>query len=634
MAGITIPLITEFKDKGIKQAMKEFKALQTTGEKAQFALKKAALPAIMALGALAAAGGKAIAAGEALSTANARILQINKSMNLFGADTKIVSDRLIKLAEATAMQTGMDNLSIKATQAKLLTFKNLAKTADQVGGAFDRATVAAIDLAAAGFGEAESNAIQLGKALEDPIKGIAALSKSGVTFTAVEKEKIKALVESGNVLAAQEIILKALETQVGGTAVATANSTDIMKEGFAQFTQQLGLALLPVLAVVTPLLLGMAKWAKDNPGVFLAVAGAIAAIATAIILANVGMKLYAVYTKAAAAATWLLNVAMNANPFTLIIIAIVAAIAVMVVLYKKVEFFRKVVHTVVKAVVAYFQMVINVWITVINALIRGYNLIPFLKNIKELNKVDFSGVTDSAKNLGKVMGVSAERAKELQAQYAELRGEALAPLTEELKKTATAVASVDSAWKILTGTLSRTVALDDAQVKVNELAAAAKIAFATGSNSDIVKYNKAASDMANVISTLAAGFDTISSKEILLRFKTTGPQSALDLAAWLAGGGELKGLSTYDLLTQSGIPGLASGGKVAGGGMPYIVGEKGPELFTPRSSGTITPNGATVGGGSTNVTINVQGADPNAVVQALQRYVRTSGPVPVNIRNM
>jgi hypothetical protein len=240
MAGITIPLITEFKDKGIKQAMKEFKALQTTGEKAQFALKKAALPAIMALGALAAAGGKAIAAGEALSTANARILQINKSMNLFGSNTKIVSDRLIKLAEATAMQTGMDNLSIKATQAKLLTFKNLAKTADQVGGAFDRATVAAIDLAAAGFGEAESNAIQLGKALEDPIKGIAALSKSGVTFTAVEKEKIKALVESGNVLAAQEIILKALEKQVGGTAVATANGSDIMKEGFAQFTQQLG----------------------------------------------------------------------------------------------------------------------------------------------------------------------------------------------------------------------------------------------------------------------------------------------------------------------------------------------------------------------------------------------------------
>jgi hypothetical protein len=94
------------------------------------------------------------------------------------------------------MQTGMDNLSIKATEAKLLTFKNLAMTADEVGGAFDRAMLAAIDLAAAGFGTAESNAVQLGKALEDPIKGIAALSKSGVTFTEVEKEKIKAALSS------------------------------------------------------------------------------------------------------------------------------------------------------------------------------------------------------------------------------------------------------------------------------------------------------------------------------------------------------------------------------------------------------------------------------------------------------
>jgi hypothetical protein len=228
------------------------------------------------------------------------------------------------------------------------------------------------------------------------------------------------------------------------------------------------------------------------------------------------------------------------------------------------------------------------------------------------------------------MGVSAERAKELSAQYAQLRGEAVAPLTEELKKTSVALASVDSAWKTLTGTLSRTVALDDAQVKITELATAAATAFATGNASDIVKYNKAASDVASIVSTIAAGLGDINSKEILLRFKTEGAQSALDLAAWLAGGGELKGLGTYDLLTQAGIAGRASGGPVMGG-MPYIVGERGPELFTPGTSGSITPNGAL---GGNNITINVQGADPQAVVNALQRYVRTSGPVPVNIRNM
>jgi hypothetical protein len=128
---VSIPIVSEFDGKGIKKAVAEFKNLETTGQKAQFALKKAAIPAALALGALAAAAGKSLAAGEAVSTANARIEQINKSMGLFGDDTKTVTDRLVKLAEATAMQTGMDNLSIKATQAKLLTFKNLALTADQ-----------------------------------------------------------------------------------------------------------------------------------------------------------------------------------------------------------------------------------------------------------------------------------------------------------------------------------------------------------------------------------------------------------------------------------------------------------------------------------------------------------------------
>jgi phage-related protein len=325
MAGITIPLITEFKDTGIKQAMKEFKDLETTGEKAQFALKKAALPAIAALGALAVAAGKALSAGEAVSTANSRIEQINVSMGLFGASSEAVTDRLITLAEVTAMQTGMDNLSIKATEAKLLTFKNLAMTADEVGGAFDRAMMAAIDLAAAGFGTAESNAVQLGKALENPIKGMAALSKSGVTFTEVEKEKIAALVESGGILQAQEIILKAVETQVGNTAVATANSSDIMKEGFAQFQQQLGLALLPVLEAVTPILLTMANWAKDNPGVFLAIAGTIGVLAVSILAVNAAMLL---------------------NPAIAITAGIVALGVAVVVAYKKFEGFRNVVDTV------------------------------------------------------------------------------------------------------------------------------------------------------------------------------------------------------------------------------------------------------------------------------------------------
>ena len=81
------------------------------------------------------------------------------------------------------------------------------------------------------------------------------------------------------------------------------------------------------------------------------------------------------------------------------------------------------------------------------------------------------------------------------------------------------------------------------------------------------------------------------------------------------------------------IPGLqfrANGGPVMSGGS-YIVGERGPELFTPSSSGSITPNNAM---GGANITVNVNGGDPNSIVRALQQYVRQSGPVPVNTRAM
>jgi hypothetical protein len=73
----------------------------------------------------------------------------------------------------------------------------------------------------------------------------------------------------------------------------------------------------------------------------------------------------------------------------------------------------------------------------------------------------------------------------------------------------------------------------------------------------------------------------------------------------------------------------ASGGPVTGGSS-YIVGEKGPELFTPGASGMITPNHA-LGGGGGNVTINVNGGDPQQVVNALRRYMQLNGSVPIRV---
>lgn len=248
---ITIPILSEFNDKGIKEAEGAFGKLGGMAKKA--GLLVAGLGAAGAV-----VGGKLIAAGENAATSEARISQIAESMGLFGEGTenaatsvKDLTKRLTDLANKTALQTGVDQNQIKLTQAKLLTFKELATTADEVGGAFDRATQVAIDMGAAGFGSAEQNAVQLGKALNDPIKGITALTRSGITFTKKEQELIKTLVESGKQFEAQDMILKAIEAQVGGTAAATANGSDRMRVAFSQLQERLGQYLLPLFEKLT-----------------------------------------------------------------------------------------------------------------------------------------------------------------------------------------------------------------------------------------------------------------------------------------------------------------------------------------------------------------------------------------------
>jgi len=248
---ITIPILSEFNDKGIRAAESAFGKIGNVAKKAAIAVGAFA-------GAGAVVGAKLIGAAENAATANARIEQVAESMGLFGEGTENaatsvddLTKRLTDLANKTALQTGIDQNQIKLTQAKLLTFKELATTADEVGGSFDRATQVAIDLAAAGFGAAESNAVQLGKALNDPVKGLTALTRSGITFTKQEEELIKTLVASGKQLEAQDMILEAIEKQVGGTAAATANGSDRMKVAFSQLQERLGTALLPIFEKLT-----------------------------------------------------------------------------------------------------------------------------------------------------------------------------------------------------------------------------------------------------------------------------------------------------------------------------------------------------------------------------------------------
>jgi hypothetical protein len=189
----------------------------------------------------------AVQAAEEAQVANERIDAIAKSMDLFGNQTKRTTDRIKEFAEEQELLIGVEAEVIKATQAKLLTFKEVALSADVMGGAFDRATILASDLAAAGFGEATANATQLGKALNDPVAGISALTRVGLTFTQAQKDVIQSLVATGDVAAAQEVILAELERQVGGTAEATVTDSEKMRLALDRVSDEIGTVLLPLL---------------------------------------------------------------------------------------------------------------------------------------------------------------------------------------------------------------------------------------------------------------------------------------------------------------------------------------------------------------------------------------------------
>lgn len=179
-----------------------------------------------------------------------------------GGAAVVTATEVGNLADALSRKTGIDDEAIQSAANLLLTFKNVKNAGEGQAAMFDRATAAALDLSKAGFGDAASAAKMLGKALNDPEKGISALSRAGVTFTEGQKEQIKALVESGNTLAAQKLIMKEVESQVGGVAEATKSPIEAFQTLYGNIQETIGGALLPALTnafdTLSPVLEGVA----------------------------------------------------------------------------------------------------------------------------------------------------------------------------------------------------------------------------------------------------------------------------------------------------------------------------------------------------------------------------------------
>jgi hypothetical protein len=204
------------------------------------------------VGGLAAAGagiaGLSVAMKDWVSEASAAQgvqAQTNAVLKSTGGISGMTADSVDKLATSFSEITPFEDDVIASAENMLLTFTNIGKDV------FPGATQTVLDMSQALGQDLNSSAMQLGKALNDPIKGVTALQRVGVTFTEDQKKMIAEMVKSGDVMGAQKIILAELGREFGGSAVAAgqtfAGSWTILQNKMGNFKEALGTALFPAL---------------------------------------------------------------------------------------------------------------------------------------------------------------------------------------------------------------------------------------------------------------------------------------------------------------------------------------------------------------------------------------------------
>jgi hypothetical protein len=339
---INIPIISEFDGTGVKKAVAQFKQLETVGEKAQFAIKKAAIPAAAAIGGLAIALGDATqAAMEDQAEQAALALTLQNVTGAGAAQTAQVEKQISAMSRASGVA---DTEYRKALEALVRGTKDVDTAMRDMNLVMDISTATGMDSA--------SVADALAKAYQGNFKALRSLSP-----------EMSTMIKEG---ASLNEVMDVLGGTFGG---ATANSAEtaagkmkILKNSISETKESIGAALLPVLEAVLPVLNKFAAWAQDNPKAFLAIAAAIGLVAAAIVATNIAMAL---------------------NPFSLIAAGVALLVVGLVAAYNKFEWFRDGVKTIVNTITGFFEGMVNAAITAVNLIIKAYNSIPLLPNIPE-----------------------------------------------------------------------------------------------------------------------------------------------------------------------------------------------------------------------------------------------------------
>jgi hypothetical protein len=306
----------------------------------------------------------AIDAEKATKVLNNQIKNLGPSGQAAFKDAK-------KFAEDFGASIGVDDDAIKPVEAKLASFPDAFKKGSDGADGMKRSVKAAFDLQAIGIGSASSNIIAIGKAMNDPIKGMTALNKSGVSFSGEQKKQIANYMKQGNLAAAQKILLSGIESNAKGAAVAAASPMTKMKAALDNAGESVASVLLPMLGKladlittkIVPRIGQLATMLGPKIAVGLDIAGKaldtlfnalgnplVQKFIIGIGLIVAGMKIYKgtvaavkLATEAWAAVQKVLDAEMALNPIGLVVVALTALVLGVIYAWKHFQTFRTIV---------------------------------------------------------------------------------------------------------------------------------------------------------------------------------------------------------------------------------------------------------------------------------------------------
>jgi hypothetical protein len=582
---------------------------------------------------------------EAFGKQQAAQAQIAVGLQSTGSAAGVTSTMTDDLAESLSKVTAFSKTSVLEAESLALTFTGITRDI------FPKATEATLNLATRFNIDLKQASIELGKALDDPVKGMQALHREGVSFSQSQMDAVKTMVNMNDKAGAQKIIIQELSKEVEGSARAYGQTLPgqlaILNNTFEEVKVKAGALIAQAL---TPLVSKAIEFIQHNQELI-----------TTIGLTALGLLAGAGATYALVTAVGALNIAMTPLLAVFAVIAVIAG----VVLYNAIKNVMEAMKSHTDATNANTAATTTNAAKTLELTDAQKKLNEQLRTIQENIQKESRNFTESLEQMVKAhqdkIGSLKDQMEQENQTFAETAAdkdkkntEALAKMTKDHgKKVDNIKDQLDQETaKDWLANQDKVKSLQDALAQENADYADATAAHNAQYQEDVenarkqhdkknAAFPKQLDEETAFMTKQKAMIDSIKNipSEIAGLFKPLVDNFVglgTDLSAIKTQAGEddfnshtngfqkfMAGLAANFMGTNA----RASGGPVSGN-TPYMVGEQGPELFVPSSGGSIVPNNQLSSHGSGGHTFNITNtftreSDPTSFLRQLSLTLAT-----------